>query len=473
MATASQFNLQGVDLYQNPLANTGSFLRAVNVDSYPLGGIKKRAGYSTFLGTSNGSAVQNLFQWTKDDGSQSYLYAKKGNVLQYYDVTAGTGDWTTCANGTFSGTAYVGHSVLENTLIVGDGVGSTRHTTSGTSFTNTSGAPIAGQFEQYQQRIYALNSNTLFFSSTGSADNWSGVSPADSSSIQVPGEGRGVKLHKTDNQLVIHKAGGNMFTWDGDYLVDLATNYGLSSPQSYNEVEDFSLWLNREGIYGFGAGFSKPKLISNQVQPYIYNDFGTGISGSTFNTAPGVCFKFDYYLSVGTVSDDIVKETIPNAVIKYNYAKNLYHVYSFANMPTAMGVYQDNTGVESMIFGDSAGQVYKYGGTATSDNGTPIEAVTEIVFGSDTPYEFKRWFEYSSSFNPGSKAKLQIGFCDTFRRDQINLIDIGDTSDGAIHVRIPQNTRSKIAYLKVYENSSGPRFEWYGHAIDYELDTAR
>lgn len=471
MATAAQFNLQGIDLYQNPLMSEGNFIRAVNVDSYPFGGIKKRAGYDTFLGTTNGSAVQNLFQWTKDDGSQSYLYAKKGNVLQYYDVSAGTGDWTTCGNGTFASTANIGYSVLENTLILGDGVGSTRHTTNGTSFTDTVGAPISGQFEQYQQRIYALGTNTLFFSSTGSATNWSGISPADSSSIQVPGEGKGIKLHKIDDRLIVHKASGNMFSWDGDSLVDMATNYGMSSPQSYAKTENYGFWLNREGIYGFGG--SNPELVSNAVQPYIYNDFGTGIAGAVFETAPAACFKFDYYLSVGTIADDITQETISNAVIKYNYQKNLFFIYSFANKPTALGVYEDSAGVEKLIFGDSVGQVYTYGGTATSDNGTPIQSIAEIVFSAQQPQEFKKWHEYSALFNPGSKAKVQIGFCDTFRRDQIKLIEVGDTSLGMIHWRVPQGTRSTLAYIKVYENSIGPRFEWYGHAMDYDIDYVR
>ena len=96
-----------------------------------------------------------------------------------------------------------------------------------------------------------------------------------------------------------------------------------------------------------------------------------------------------------------------------------------------------------------------------------------MVFAGDTPQNFKQWYEYNAAFNPGSRAKLQLGFADTFRRDSTNLVEAGDTSSGAIHVRIPQKTRSKIAYLKVYENSSGPRFEWYGHAIDYEVDNVR
>lgn len=469
--TESLFNLGGIDLYKNPLINEGNFLRAVNVDSYPMGGIKKRSGYVTFNGTANGSTVTDIFQWTNDTGSQSYLYAKKGNVLQFYDVTAGTGDFVTCVNGTFSGTANIGHAVLKNTLIIGDGVGSTRHTTNGTSFTNTTGAPIAYTFEEYENRIYAAGTTTLFYSCNGTPTDWSTVSPSDSASIQIPGEGKVLKIHKTADRILAHKAGGNMFRWDGYSLTDMATNYALTSPQSYAQTEGYGFWLNRDGIYGSGGG--KPELISNAIQPYVYNNFELGIAGTVFNQAPAVCFKFDYYLSVGTIADDITQDSISNAVIKYNYQKNLYHIYSFANRPTAFGIYEDNAGIEHLLFGDSVGQVYKFGGTATSDNGTPIEAQCEMVITGGQANKFKKWNQYSAFFNPGSKAKLQVGISDTFRRDGIKLTEIGDTSAGAIDWRFPQETRSKLAYLKVYENSSGAGFEWYGQAVDFDIEDIR
>lgn len=469
MPQSAQFNLQGIDLYRNPLNSEGYFIKAVNVDSYPYGGVTKRPGYTTFLGT-NGSAVTDIFQYLQYDSN--FLFAKRGNVLYYYDVTVGTGDWAVCGNGTFTATSNIGHAVLENVLIIGDGVGSTRHTTNGTSFTNTSGAPIAGDFEQYQQRIYAAGTaDTLFFSSIGSADNWSGVSPADSSSIQIPGEGLIKKISKIDNKLFLHKAAGNMFSWDGDYLIDMATNSALTSPASYAKTENFGYWLNRDGIFGFGGG--QPELISNAIQPLIYNNFGSGIAGTTFTNAPAACLRYDYYLSVGDITDDITQETISNAVIKYNFQKNLFYVYSFANRPTAMTRYEDADGVEHLLFGDSTGQIYKFGGTATSDNGTPIQAKLEMVFSASQPADFKKWNEYNASFNPGSKAKIQLGFTDTFRRDSLNLVEVGDTSTGDIHFRIPQGTRSKLCNVRVYENSTGPAFTWYGHAFDYEISTAR
>lgn len=464
-----QFNLSGINAYNNPLNTNGEFLRAVNVDSYPNGGIKKRPGYTKFLGGGGTDIVTDIFQWTNDSGSQSYLYAKKGSVLQYYDVTAGTGDWTNCGNGTFSGTTSIGHGVLENVLIIGNGVDATRHTTNGTSFTNTTLAPIANQFEQYQQRIYAVGTaNTLFYSTTGDATNWSAVAPSDSSSIQIPGEGAIIDAIKIADKLQIHKAGRNIFRWDGYLLEDLATKAGMSSFQSFSKIEDYGIWLTRDGIYGSSG--DRPELISNAVQPWIYNDFGGGINGHLFDFAPAASHRFDYYLGAGDITDDVTHETIHNAVLKYNYQKNMWFIYSLADNPTAFGEYQDNAGVKHLLFGDNGGQVYIFGEGATDDDGAPIEAITEMVVTGNDISNFKVWKEYSLFFNPGSKAKVQIGMSDTFRRDSIRLKEIGDTSIGALSVRFPVGSRSKLLYVKVYENSKGPAWIWYGHAVDFDVD---
>lgn len=467
---ANQFQLQGLNLYNNPIDTEGYFLRAVNVDNYPYGAIKKRPGYAEFLGTQNGGTVQKLFQWTNDDASQSYLYSQAGSVLMYYDVTAGTGDWATCGNGTFAGNVPIGHTVVENTLIVGDGVGSTRHTTNGTSFTDTSGAPLARHWETYQGRAYAGGTaNTLFASATFDATNWSGAGGTnDAFSIDIMGEGRITKVTKISDRLVIHKGGGNLFRWDGDSLVDMATNYALTSPESYAEVEDYGIWLNRMGLYGSGG--SKPELISNAIQPLIYNDNDNGIAGTTFDIAPATAFKQNYFISVGNIADDLTEETITNAIIKYDYQKNQYYTYSFADKPTAMGVYKDSSGVEHLIFGDNTGQVYKFGGTATTDAGQPIYAVGEVLFSGSDPANEKSWRKYRALFNPGSQAKIQIALSDTFRRDSLRLTDLGDTSQGNVDYRFPQSSNSKLLFIRVYENSKDSRFNWFGHAIEFEIE---
>ena len=61
MARFPVFSLGGLNLKVSPLLqNPGELTRSVNVDSYPIGGKRKRAGYTTYLGTTpnGGEAAQ-------------------------------------------------------------------------------------------------------------------------------------------------------------------------------------------------------------------------------------------------------------------------------------------------------------------------------------------------------------------------------------------------------------------------------
>lgn len=468
------FNLGSLNLYVNPfLQNNGQLLRAVNVDTTPYGALTKRKGYEAYLGTATGGTVQQLFSVDlTDNNSAPYLYRYSNNVLFFKDLT-GTADWTACNNGTFSGN-NIGYTVLENTMIVGDGVGSTRHTTNGTSFTNTTGAPIARYFEQFQQRVFAGGTaNTLFFSTTGTASDWSGVSPSDSSSFQIPGEGQIVGLRKVNDTLKIFKKGGNMFTFDGDYLVDEATKSGLNYSNSLANIEDYHMWINDDGMYGSGGG--RPELLSNPIEPFFREANG-------FNTdAPAGAHRFDFYFSpLETITEDILDTSIEKPVIKYNIQKNQFLTWKMNALAspgiTAFASYKDATTnpYNAFIFGDSAGQVYKFFKDSSNndiydDNGAPIESIVEMLIHLDAPEDAKQWYELTLFFNPGSTAKVQIGTTNVFNRNNLRLTDLGDTSEGFIHYRFPQKTQSNLLFLRIYENSTNPSWTWYGGVVDADI----
>ena len=257
-----------------------------------------------------------------------------------------------------------------------------------------------------------------------------------------------------------------MTRWDGVSLVDMATDLGPSSPYSVAEVEDFRFFLNRLGVFMTNAG--PPQLISNSIQRQIYNDAGSGIAGTTFNTAPGEVHKYNYYLSVGTITDDFVGEQISDAIIKYDYQKNEFLNYKFANFPTAWHSYKDVNGVQQLIFGDASGQCYTYGGTVTSDNGTTIEASMILLFhgGSLDDKKFK-WF--MAAFNPGCQAKIAVATTDTFIKGAKRWIDLGDVDSGVLDVRFPPEvSRGKLLWIKIYEASQNARFNLYSMSIDYD-----
>jgi hypothetical protein len=476
----SNFNIGGINTYVNPLLHgymdaqmqtDGQLIRCVNMDSYPAGGKIKRPGYTSFL-DSQGASIKNLWSWTKDDGTSTFVYEFSGSVLKYYDAGVGTAtSWTTCGNGTFTG-AHIGNAVLGNTMICGDGVGSTRHTTDGTSFTNTTLAPPGEFFEQYLNRIYiGGTSSTLFYSSAGDATNWNTSGTSDSSSLAIPDAGRISRLMKLNNRLLINKNSGKIFRWDNYTLYDMATNEGAISPYSYGAFEGNGFWLHNFGI--FTSQVDMPQLISLPVQREIFNENSTGIAGSIFKTAPGIVHRHDYFLGVGSVQDDLTMEPLNNGIIKYNVQKNEFLNYQFNDNPTAFGTYVDNSGNRQMVFGDATGQVYLYGGTAVSDNNNAINAVIDLVFTANTPQFDKDWRWMFAFFNPGCEAIISVAFSDTFIRGKKNWVDIGQASNGIVQFRFPRNlkgisSRSKFLWVRIRESSRTARFSFYGLTLSYD-----
>ena len=323
MAELSISSFEGINTFTNPF-NTpdGNIIHCVNLDAFPAGAKTKRPGYVSYLGTPDNSQVNSLFSWTKNDGTTQFIYRASGSVL--YSSQQGTGAWTPCINGTISNGGYVGHAVSQNTLFIGDGVGSTRHSTDGTTFTDTTLAPIAPFFVDYQGRIYAAGTaSSLFYSNSGTPTDWN---PSDdSSSIEIPGPGKLSQIMKTSDRVVTTKNSHLLHRWDGGSLVDMATQMGPSSPYSVADVEDFKFWVNNLGMYACNG--DKPQLLSNPVQRQFYNVNNTGMSGTQSLVAPADTFQYDYYVSMGTVTDDFSGVQMNNAILRYDYIHNHFDNY--------------------------------------------------------------------------------------------------------------------------------------------------
>jgi hypothetical protein len=472
------FSSAGIQTYTNPLASDGGLLHSVNMISFPYGAKSKRPGYNAFLGTPDNAQVQSLlaFPNINNSGTQMNLFRASGSAV-YYSLQ-GTGVWTLAGNGTISNGAHFGAAVGNGgtVLIGGDGIGSTRHSTDGTSFTNTTLAPVAEFFADYQGRMYAAGSaSNNFYSTTNDATNWNLSGTADSSSFRVPGEGKLQKIFKVSDSLIETKSAGHMFQWDGNAQVDMATSYGPSSPYAIAEAEGFYFYLNQFGHYGFDGG--KPQLLSNPIQRYFYNRQNTGIAGTQFATIPGVCHYYDYFAAIGNVTDDFTQRPISNAVLNYNYQKNEYLMWQLNDKPTALLSYLDATGKRQMIFGNSTGQCFQLDPTATTDNGSVIN--TELVFlftyadGQNTSFE-KIWRWMRLYFNPGCEVNIQVAFANTFTYQHLKWLDITDmtpnpsqrTDDGIVELRFPQGSRSRLMFLRLYEATPNSQWTFYGCSIE-------
>lgn len=462
------YNLGGYNTYSSPLnLKDGEMIECLNVDPFPVGAKTKRAGYGTIIGTMpNGSAVTSLFDWHRNDGTTFWLYAVAGGKI--YSSSQGTGAWTITGNGTVSPGAVVGHNVLNDTLFLGDGVGSTRHSTDGTSFTNTTIAPIGRYFTNFGNRLYiGGTANTLFWSALGDGTNWSSAGTSDSSSIDIPGPGKINSVTKVVDRAIVSKNSGVIFRWDAYNLTDMTTHLGPSSSQSIGEIEDYKFYLNRNGFFGFGG--DRPQLVSNPIQRVIYNNAQTGIAGTTFDSAPGDTFKYDYYCSIGTVTDDLTGKTISDAISKYNFQLNEWGMYKYNNFPTAYCKYKDNSQVEQFIFGDASGNVYQIGNGNLNDNGAPIEAAMTFVIHAGSPESYKKWASGEFVFNPGNEAKVQVAAADTFTKAKLQWVDLGDCSDGVAYFRPPEGLRSRLLFVRIYEASRNNRFTFYGFSVSAEV----
>lgn len=458
------FNLTGLQLGISPfLMQPGQFTRLINIDSNPIGVKQKRAGYGTIF-NSFGAKIDSLFSWLQDDGTTLNVYIASGGSLFY--SAQGTATPTICGNGTLTAGAAIGYTVLNNTLIIGDGTAATRHSTDGTSFTNTPLAPVASKFLTYQGRVYAMGTSSyLFYSVVANGTNWNTAGTSDSSSIYIPGAGKLLDMFKVSDRVITAKNSGVMHRWDGYNLYDLSTNLGPTSPSSSVKIEDFAFYLNRLGYYGFNGDI--PKIISNPIRPQIYNDSGSAIVGTVFNNAPAGVYKYSYLAAVGSVTDDFTQETIPNCLQIYNYQLDEWSNYNFGTLPTSFHTYTDATSVQQTIFGDNSGLVYQYGGTYLSDNGLPVEAIMECVWTGGLP-ELEKEFNYIwLFFNPGCQARVQVAVGNYFTKGKKDWKDLGSVSNGVAEFHFSKE-RGRLLFIKISEYSQDTRFSYYGCSIDYD-----
>lgn len=462
-------NIPGINLKTSPFASEqGQVFRAVNVQRDVIGGWEKRPGYVTFLGTPDNSEIDNLFSWTRNNGTQTFVYRNSGGTL--YHSLQGTGAWTISPGGTFTiaGTATpssqrrMGFAVLEDNMILGNGTDATRHTTTGTNFTNTTSAPIARYFAEYENRIWAGGTaSNLFYSTTGTLTDWT----TDSSSITIPGAGRINGVIKVADRLNITKNSGAILRYDGFRLTDLSTNLGPSDYFSMGEIEDFRIYTNKLGVFGFNGG--RPELLSNVIEKQIYNDGGSAIAGTQFNEIPAVVHQYQYYASVGTITEDFTNQTILNAILRYGFQTDEFVNWQFFNRPRSFGTFQDNNQNVQMIFGDVAGQAYQLSGTATTDNGNTIP-VELMGFIHGNSLDEKKWNFLRVIFNPGCQAKVQIALSDTFTYTSLVWQDVGVGIDGLSELHFPSGSRGRFLFWRIYESSRNSRFQFYVIEADFD-----
>lgn len=504
------FNLgNGINTYSSPMqGQDGQMIHGVNVTSFPLGGLSKRPGYTSFLGNLGTQVSSLLYYPNQNNGTALTLLAAAGSLLYYSQQ--GTSAWAIAqgstggdSGGTITNGNHVQGCIVNNVLLIGDGVGSTRHTNNGTVFTNTNLAPVGQFYCQYQGRAYTTNgtNSVLSFSDANDITNWNTGGTSDSSSLTVPDEGAAGPMFVAGDRLVVTKTKGKMFNWDASSLVDMTTKYGPTMPWSIGSIDDFYLLPNQYGLFSYDG--ANKQLISNPVQRQFYNRQNTGMSGSQIgltSTACGQAHVWNYFLTQGTITDDFTGRRIPNSILKYDYQKNTYLNWQFYDNPTSMLSYTDATNQKQFIFGGTAGQVFQLSSSATSDNGHPIQTDMVFLFSyaaqqetfsqtsaatiSGMTYE-KEWKWLRVYFNPGCEVNIQYAFANSFTYERLKWSETINTAnlpvtngaaqfqDGILEIRFPMDTnnppRSRLLFLRIYDNSDNSQWTLYGVSIDANI----
>lgn len=467
MPSFQVYNLGSLNLKVSPFNLVeGDVIRAVNIVKDQIGVLRKRPGYETFLSTANGSSPLDLWFWEQNEAK--FLYRNGGGKLYYHDVDNGTA-WVVSGNGTVNNN-HMGHAVLDETMIVSQDAGTTRHTTDGSTLSDTALAPAGEIVFEAGRRGYiaAGTQSSLFFSTSNDISNWSTTGTSDSSSVFIPGAGRLQIGFQANDRAVVGKTGGAMFTWDTDFLRRVPTNRSFTSQWSLDTIEDFVLGLNRVGIFGFAG--DRPIIVSNAIEKIIYNDAGTGIAGTAFESAVGKSYRNDYFLSVGDVTDDFTTDQITNALIKYDFQLNEYLMWSTAHKVTAMTPYKDANDTDQFLLGTSnGGQAYRLTSDSLTDAGTAIESIIEFVLYASRPAQEKFWQKIRLFANPGCEASVLVGLANTFTRSAIDWYQVGDMIDGFVEFDFPARARSRLLFVKLIDKSIASRFSFYGFEYICEL----
>lgn len=461
MAKLRIYQFGGVKQKVSPfLHEDGDLLVCENLDNYPSGAKTKRSGYEKFLGTLPGT-VSSMFVYPYPTNTNVLYYAYAGSVLHYSEQ--GTGAWMVAGSGTFSGQRPLGYGAMGTVLMVGDG-SVTRHSTNGTSFTDTTLAPAGDKFAEFRQRMFIAYGTVLYASELGSPTGWSISSTNPSYSEPIEGYGVINSLFSANDELVVTKDSGAIVHFDGYRKYVSPSNDAPGHYTSVANLDGVRFYTNPEGVWGFNT---KPQKVSEPVQPMFYNNSGSAPSESYLrSSSKAVAFKDNYYTYIGTTTSDIYPQTVANCIMKYDLSRNEWSWYKIPLRTYSMfyDYTQDGYG---WMFGN-INQAYRFSPTATSDDGQAISATMIGFLHFREPDRDKRINRLTASASPGCGATFQIAMSDTLTLDNLMWIDIGDLYSGTRKFIPDLELRGKFMFYKLHESSTDKPFTFYGFTVDFD-----
>ena len=433
---------------------------AQNVD-VSSGTLKTISGYSKYISTAAPAGITRLMKFYKNNTSTgavtSYLLAATATAIYYWTGSA----WTALATGLTSGDwDYFNYQIgTTDVVIMGNGA-DTMKKWDGTTFANLGGnPPNMKSVTLHSERIWGTGvkatPNSVYYSDTIGdkhlgPENWTGGEDA-AGVVNVPTWDGGVCIGVSNifSDLVIFKT-NNISRIVGTYpsvyeVKQVYSSVGAIAEKTIVSGNDRAFFLSKDGLYYYN-GVSAYPLLGDMAKDVVINP-------SYAKNAVSIIHKNVLYCAFPDGNS-----TTNNAVFVYDLLnKNLMIWRGLA--VTDFMEYEDK-----LLFTNSAGYVYTMDDSATSFDGTNINAYWETPWQDLDAFRVTKTADTLYFYAKGNGVlRVDIAFDGKTKTKTVTL-----SPSGKLH-SLSLNLEGRKFKMK-FSNVSGSRFELTQPELTYEAD---
>ena len=434
---------KGVNKIDTFSISDGQFTSAKNMTASKYPAITVRSG-RTNIGASLTATILGLGVW-KDE--ELHSINNDGDWIKLVDGNWGTSletglavakPWSFC---NFKGNLSTINLIAAN----GDDV-IKRY--DGSVVSNLSGAPSGGNFiEQHDNRLYCATGNTVHFSALRKADDWTTVDDSGQIVVETQDGEEISGLKAGPGHLIVFKPHA-VFELYGtspmNYrLTPVSEKIGCVSNASAVMVGSVLYFLSHRGIEKYTGGVAPSNDFCLPVQWYLDNINAT----NRHNSCAGTDGK-NLYMAI-----PLLTATEPSHVLEYDTTFNVWHVWEMGNYPRVFVGFK-----EDFYYGDSVGQVHKFGGTTDAGTAISWQAISK-PFGSGSLAQRKQWYNLwlVVDLPVGSTLNAYLS-ADAEGDSSWTLVKTltAESSIQAARVIIPVNTVANANWIRYKLSGSGP-----------------
>lgn len=428
---------------------------AQNVD-VSSGTLKTIDGYSKYIATACPAGITRLMKFYKTNTNTgvttSYLLAATATAIYNWTGSA----WTALATGLTNGDwDFLNYQIaMTDVVIMGNG-SDVMKKWDGTTFAALGGTPpVAKSIALHAERLWATGvkaaPNSVYYSDDLNPENWV-IAEDGSGVIDVPTWDGGVCLGISNifDDVVIFKTNTIhriLGTYPAEYEVkQVYSTVGAIAERTIVSGSNKAFFLSKDGLYYYG-GISAYNLLGDKAQDIVINP-------SYAKNAVSIIYKQKLYCAFpeGT-------STTNNAVFVYDLLNNTLMIWRGVSVTDFME-YEDK-----LLFTNSTGYVFNIDETATSFDGTAINAFWETPWQDLDAFRVTKTADTLYFFAKGNgMLRVDMTFDNKTKTKNITL-----TANGKLH-QLSTNLEGRRFKLK-FSNILGSKFELTQPELTYEAD---